>query len=195
MGSSTRSSPEASTSDERVFIGASYIDLSEADADFKALRQWYVDLGKPAAFDAVTIGRKASGEVRFHREPDRPQGSAADEHVAPSLAAGLGAALFPSVAADIPVGRLLEREILSTVAGVVAIALGRSDLRELGAQLDSAPACLIVAAAVEQEVGILAVLTNARSTIARSAIVDTDKIAHLTHHLDGAISRRQPRTS
>ena len=68
--------------DERVFLAASYLDVAEAEADFEALRQLYVDLGEAAGFDAVTIGRKASGEVRFHREPDRPPGSDADEHVA-----------------------------------------------------------------------------------------------------------------
>lgn len=195
MGSSNRSSSEASTSAERVFVAATYVDLSKADADYQALRRSYTDLGTPRAFDAVTIGRKASGEVRFHREPDGPQGSAADELAAPSLAVGLGAALFPSVAADIPVGRLVEREILSTVAGVVAIALGRSGLRDLGTHLDSSPAGLIVAAVVERQAGILAVLTNAHSTIARSATVDAEKIAQLTDHLERAESRRRQRTS
>jgi hypothetical protein len=195
MGSSTHSSLEASAHDERVFIGATYVDLSEADADYQALRQWYVDLGAPRAFDAVTLGRKASGEVRFHREPDRPPESAADERGSPSLAAGLGAALFPSVAADIPVGRQVEREILSAAAGVVSIAVGRSGLSDLGTHLDSSPAGLIVAAAADQQDGILAALTNAHSTIARPATVDAEKIATLADHLEGAASRRRRRTS
>ena len=103
MGSLNRSVVEAMP-EARVFLAASYLDVAEAEADFEALRRLYVDLGEAAGFDAVTIGRKASGEVRFHREPDRPPGSDADEHIAPSLAAGLAAALFPSVAADSPVG-------------------------------------------------------------------------------------------
>ena len=168
MGSSNRSPAEA-TPDERVFLAASYVDVAEAEADYEALRQLYVDLGEAPGFEAVTIGRKASGEVRFHREPDRAEGSAADEHVAPSLAAGLAAAPFPSVAADIPVGRLREREILGTTAGVVAIALGRSGLSELGEHLDSSSAGLIAAAPAEQQDRIRAVLTNAHATIARVA--------------------------
>jgi hypothetical protein len=195
MGSSTHSSLQASAHDERVFIGATYVDLPEADADYQALRQWYVDLGAPQAFDAVTLGRKASGAVRFHREPDRPPGSVADEPGSPSLAAGLGAALFPSVAADIPVGRQAEREILGAVAGVVAVAVGRSGLRALGTRLDSSPAGLIVAAAADQRDEILAALTNAHSTIARLATVDAKEIATLTDHLEGAASRRRRRTS
>ncbi len=194
MGSLNRSVVEAMP-DERVFLAASYLDVAEAEADFEALRRLYVDLGEAPGFDAVTIGRKASGEVRFHREPDRPPGSDADEHVAPSLAAGLAAALFPSVAADSPVGRLREREILAASAGVVAIALGRTDLSELGDRLDSSSAGLIAAAPAEQQDRIRAVLANAHATIARVASVDIEPIVRMTAHLQRAASKRRRGTS
>jgi len=192
MGSLNRSVVEAMPG-ERVFLAASYLDVAEAEADFEALRRLYVDLGEAPGFDAVTIGRKASGEVRFHREPDRPPGS--DEHVAPSLAAGLAAALFPSVAADIPVGRLKEREILGTAAGVVAIALGRSGLSEVGDHLDSSSAGLIAAAPAEQQDRIRAVLANAHATIARVVSVDIEPIVRMTGHLQRAASKRRRETS
>ena len=195
MGFSNRSAPQATRHDERVFIGASYLDIAEADADFEALRQFYADLGVASGFDAVTIGRKASGEVRFHREPDRPQGSATDEHVAPSLAAGLAAALFPSVAADIPVGRLEEREILGTVAGVVAIALGRSGLSTLGDQLDSSSAGLIAVGTAEQQDRIQTALTNARAAIAWVASVDVERIERTTDQVHRRASKRRRITS
>jgi len=195
MGSSNRSAPFAISPDERVFIGASYVDLAEAEADFEALRRSYVDLGEAPGFDAVTIGRKASGEVRFHREPDRPPGSDADEHVAPNLAGGLAAALFPSVAADIPVGRLEERETLGTVAGVVAIALGRSGLSEFGDQLDSSSAGLIAAAPAGSQDRIRAVLTNAHATIVRVASVDLEQIARTTDQVHRLASKRRRTTS
>ena len=194
MGFSNRSAPPATTPDERVFIGASYLDLAEADADFEALRQSWVDLCAAADFDAVTIGRKASGEVRFHREPDRSQGSVAGDHAAPSLAAGLGAALFPSVAADIPVGRLEEREILGTVAGVVAIALGRSGLSEFGDQLDSSSAGLIAVGTAEQQDRIRTALTNAHATIARVGSVDVERIVQTTDRVHRAASKRRRTT-
>ena len=75
------------------------------------------------------------------------------------------------------------------------IALGRTGLGEIGTHLNSSPAGLIVAAAAEQQDGILAVLTHARRTIARSATVDADRIAQMTERLEAAASRRQPRTS
>jgi len=194
MGSSNRSAPPATTPDERVFIGASYLDLAEADADFEALRQSCVDLCGAADFDAVTIGRKASGEVRFHREPDRSQGSVAGDHAASSLAAGLGAALFPSVAADIPAGRLEEREILGTVAGVVAIALGRSGLSKFGDQLDSSSAGLIAVGTADQQDRIRTALTNAHATIVWVASVDVEPIVRTTDKAHRAASRRRRTT-
>ena len=194
MGFSNRSAPPATTPDERVFIGASYLDLAEADADFEALRQSCVDLCGAADFDAVTIGRKASGEVRFHREPDRSQGSVAGDHAASSLAAGLGAALFPSVAADIPAGRLEEREILGTVAGVVAIALGRSGLSKFGDQLDSSSAGLIAVGTADQQDLIRTALTNAHATIVWVASVDVEPIVRTTDKAHRAASKRRRTT-
>lgn len=189
VDSSTRTSLNASDSDERVFIAATYADLPEADADFQSLRQLYADLGGPRSFDAVTIGRKASGEVRFHREPNRQEDSAEGGKRAPMLACGLGAAVFPSVAADIPVGRLSERRILGTVAGVVGIALGRSDLAHLGEHLDSSPAGLIVATGVELRDSVLAALTNARSVLARSAAINTEVIEQMNEHVLGTAAK------
>ena len=179
----------------RVFIGATYLDLAEAEADFVALRQSYLDLGALRDFDAVTIGRKASGEVRFHREPDRSKGSAAHDHADPDLAAGLAAALYPSVAADSPVGHLAEREVLGTVAGMVAIALGRNGLSDLGTHLDSSTASLIAAATVEQQDGILDVLTNVHATMTRSATVDIETIVRATDRLHRVASKGPRKTS
>lgn len=179
MGSSTHSSTDTSVLRERVFIGASYLDIPQADADFHAIRRLRVALGAPRTFDAVTIGRKASGETRFHRESVCPEDSTGDDRAAPGLAAGLGAALFPSVAADIPAARVSERKTLGKVAGIVAIALGRSGIAELGAHLDASAAGLIVAAEAHLQDRILATLTKARSTIARSAAVDTGTVEHM----------------
>ena len=194
MDSSTRASV-TSASDEHLFIGATYRDLPGADADFEALRQLYTDVGSPAALDAVTIGRKASGEVRFHRESGDARGLERGEPAAPGLAAGLAAALYPSVASDIPARRLAEREILSAVAGVVGIALGRASLQEVGTVLDSSTAILIVAATSDRQGAVRAVLANADSTVARSAIIDADKIERMAGQLDRAALRRGRQTS
>jgi len=112
MGSSTNASG-ASVSGEHLFIGATSRDLPGADADFETLRQLHTDEDHAVTLDAVTldavtIGRMASGEVRFHRESGDFRGPKRDEPPAPNLAAGLAAALFPSVAADIPAGRLIR---------------------------------------------------------------------------------------
>ena len=63
-----------------------------------------------ATFDAVTIAKKASGEARFGRR-HQTLGVVVDEHpVEWSLAAGLAAALYPSVGVDLSPEWLVDLE-------------------------------------------------------------------------------------
>ena len=130
----------------------------------------------PLELDAVIIGHKASGEARFyssHRDGGRPD---ADEPATWSLAAGLAAALYPSVFADAPRSLVVQRAVLGAVAGEVARTLGRRDLMALGSHVDEAPAALIVVAKTQHENGVREALFHADSVLARSAAVDLDLI-------------------
>ena len=163
-------------SDNRSFITATYTDVSQADGANATIRRLYAELGVPLGVDAVIIGHKASGEARFyssHRDGGRPD---ADESATWSLAAGLAAALFPSVAADAPRSLRVERAVLGVVAGEVARALGRRDLMALGSHVDEAPAALIVVAKTQHENAVREALCHAGSVLARSAAVDVDLI-------------------
>ncbi len=131
-------------SDEYAFVVAAYVDLAAADADYSAVHQLFSGFDTSIAFDAVTVGRKASGEIRFGQ---RPAGDRSPDGPSWSLAEGLAAALFPSVGADAPTTQLAAREILSAVSGEVSRRLGRDALRDLGAHLDGSAAAPVVAAA------------------------------------------------
>jgi len=158
------------------FITATYSDVSQADGDDATIRRLYVELGVPLGFDAVIIGHKASGEARFyssHRDGGRPD---ADEPATWSLAAGLAAALFPSVFADAPRDLMAQRAVLGAVAGEVGRALGRCDLMALGSHVDEAPAALVVVAKTQHENEVREALCHAGSVLARSATVDLDLI-------------------
>ena len=152
--------------DDHSFVVATYLDLAQADGDYAILRRLYEEFGEPLEFDAVTIGRKASGEARFHSGRQETW----------SLAAGLAAALLPSVGADAPSSLTVQRAVLSSVAGEVGRALGRSNLVELGLHVDEAPAALVVAARAEHGSRICEALRYARSVLVRSAAVDVDLI-------------------
>jgi len=156
-------------SDEYAFVVATYVDLAAADADYSAVHQLFSGLQPSIAFDAVTVGRKASGEIRFGQRPARDRGPDGPSW---SLAEGLAAALFPSVGADAPATQLAAREILSAVSGEVSRRLGRDALRDLGAHLDGSAAALVVAAASAHENRVGEALTRARSMMTRTAPVD-----------------------
>ncbi len=175
-------------SDDLSFITATYADVSQADGDDAIIRRLYVELGVPLGFHAVIVGHKASGEARFyssHRDGARPD---ADEPATWSLAAGLAAALYPSVFADAPRSLAVQRAVLGAVAGEVAQALGRCDLMALGSHVDEAPAALIVVAKTQHEQRVREALCHAGSVLARPAAVDSDLIRRAAADID-AISR------
>ena len=151
---------------DQSFVVATYTDLAQANGDYATLRMVYEELGAPLEFDAVTIGRKASGEARFHSGQKETW----------SLAAGLAAALLPSVGADAPTSLMVQRAVLCAVAGEVGRALARSNLMVLGSHVDESPAALVVVARAELESRIREALHHARSVLVRSAAVDLDLI-------------------
>ena len=159
-----------------IFIAAPYVDLSRVDADCEVLQRLLDDPAPPDVVDCVSVGRKASGEVRFHREHGRDRSPELAASPSWSLAAGLALALFPSIAGDIPASQVVEREMLGAVAGVVAGALGRAALHELGLSLDSFPAGLIVTTTPAGEQRVCPALTNAQSSMSRRASVDVEAI-------------------
>ncbi len=162
--------------EDRLFITATYADLSQADGDYASIRRLSDQFGAALGLEAVIIGRKASGETRFYSS-DRDGGRRdADERASWSLAAGLAAALLPSVAADPPRSLVVQRATLCVVAGEVARSLGRHNLMALGSHVDQAPAALLVVAEEERENGVREALCHASGVLARSAAVDLDLI-------------------
>ncbi len=162
--------------DDRLFITATYVDLSQADGDHASIRRLNDQFGAALGLEAVIVGRTASGEARFYssdRDGCRPD---ADDRATWSLSAGLAAALLPSVAADAPRSLVVQRAVLGVVAGEVARSLGRRKLMALGSHVDESPATLIVAAKTEHENVIREALCHASSVLARSAAVDLDLI-------------------
>ena len=161
------------------FVVATHGDLSEADADFSAIERLYEEHDAVATFDAVTIAKKASGEARFGRR-HRQLGVVVGEHpVEWSLAAGLAAALYPSVGVDLSPEWLVDLEFLNAVAGTVQRGLGRAGLTAIGEHLDGRSAALIAACAtgidrtVEDQLGAL------RPVVVRHMAVDVGAIAQL----------------
>lgn len=155
-----------------VFVAVGARDLAAADAALEELR---VKAAVPSEqVDAVSIGRKRNGERRFHREALDPTNGAARV----SIAAGLAAALYPSVGGDMPASRVADRAALHAVAGRIADALGRPTLMEFGELLDDWPAAVIAAA------------PDADRDILVGALADTGSPAVRTSALDDVVLER-----
>lgn len=154
---------------ERTLIAVAMSDLAAADAAFERLV--HGGLGPGATRDVVTIGRSRSGVVRFDRET--PVGGPGPTC---SIAAGVAAALYPSVGADLPGVRALERTVLSAVAGRIALAVGRKGMLELGEHLDSASAALIACVPAGIRAQVLDAVGDDGVVLTCSLVLDVDDI-------------------
>ena len=175
-----------------VCIAAAYLDLAKADADHVVLRHPRVDSVSTDACDCVTLGRKSSGEVRLYRGPDLEHAAACADGPTRCVAAGLALALFPSIGADIPASRVLERAVLGAVAGVVACALGRADLHEFGTLLDSSSAGLITATTPTNEEQARSALVHAEASMSRLVSVDLEAVERAARLI---AARHRPRAA
>ena len=174
---------------EYAFAAATVRDLAAADAVFDDLCSLAASEG--CSVDAVTLGRKSSGEIRFHREVSSIRRSAPGV----DLAAGLAFALFPSIGADHPANRAADRALLCGVAGRVSQAVGRRGLLELGQVIDDAAAAVIVAVPLARERVVVAVLSDAGQVVVRKAAIDTaalDRAAQVAR-LSATANRAGPR--
>ena len=170
-------------------VVASHGDLSEADADFSAIERLYEEQDALAAFDAVTIAKKASGEARFGRRHRQLGVAADDEPVEWSLAAGLAAALYPSVGVDLSSRWLVDLETLSAVAGTVQRGLGRAGLTAVGEHLDGRSAALIAACTIGIDRTVEDQLGASRPVVVRHISVDVGDIALHCHQASRSRSK------
>lgn len=162
---------------EYVVVAARYGDLPEADAVFSAVGLLYKRRDLMSTFDAATIGQKATGEVRFgtwHRRWVAPR---AEGSIRWSWAAGLAAALYPSVGVDLSAARSAEFELLSACAGAVQRGFKRGALSDLGRHLDAASAGLIVVCRPALKDEVCELLCGSGGWISRSLSVDSGAIA------------------
>jgi hypothetical protein len=159
---------------EYVFVAVGARDLAAADAVVEVLRTV-----EPAditgSVDVVSIGRKRNGEVRFHSEASDPEPSPSRV----SAAAGLAAALYPSVGADLPADRAAHRAALNAVAGRVADAVGRPAVMQFGEVLDASSAAVIAVAHLADRDVLLDALTDSDSVVVCTGTLDIVFLEHV----------------
>jgi uncharacterized membrane protein len=134
--------------DTFIVLAASYDTLGAAEADYHAVRDFYLTSGLLDTYDAAVITRDDGGKVRIVVKHEQPTRQGAWRGLGIGLVGGALVALFPAV--GIGAGLLLGGAGgagLGTLAGHVTAGLRRADLKDLGELLDEGHSGLLVVAA------------------------------------------------
>src|SRR3954452_10258224 len=128
-----------------AYIGV-YADVEDATSDYDAVKALHVEAGLIDAYDAAVVERRDDGQVKIVKKHETPTRVGGVMGGGLGLATGLVIALFPAAAIG---GGLLAATtgggaVLGAVAGHAAAGMSRHDLKELGEQLDSGTAGLVV---------------------------------------------------
>lgn len=160
-----------------VYAGV-YSSVDTAEADYQAVKDLYYGTDLIDTFDAAVIGKKENGKVKIYKKHEQPTRHGGWTGAGWGLATGVVIALFPAAA----IGTGLLAGTTAIGAGVGALAghasggMSRSDLKEVGEELDAGEAALIVAAASDMESKVADVLTRADKVVKKPMQVDQDAL-------------------
>ncbi len=156
-----------------------YASVDEALEDYDAVHALHTEAGLIDAYDAAVVERRLDGKVKIVKKHETPTRVGGVLGGGVGLATGLVIALFP--AAAIGGGLLLATggggAILGAVAGHAAAGMSRSDLKELGEELDNGQAGLVVVAVADMESKVEASMKRAEKIQAKQLKADQQAIA------------------
>src|SRR5262245_7723420 len=123
---------------------ATYSNVSDAEADLKALRELHGKLGTSSKFDAAVISKTEKGKVKINKTYEAGTRESALKGLGFGLAAGLVAAIFPPVGitAALAAGGTGGAAI-GAIVGHVQRGMPRDDLKRIGDMLYLSEAALI----------------------------------------------------
>jgi len=155
-----------------------YANVEDALADYEAVHDLHTKAGLIDAYDAAVVERKADGKVKIVKKHETPTRVGGVLGGGVGLATGLVIALFP--AAAIGGGLLLATggggAVLGAVAGHAAGGMSRSDLKDLGEDLDNGQAGLVVVAVSDMESKVRAAMKRADKIQEKQLRVDQKAI-------------------
>lgn len=165
--------------DTYIAFIAVYPNKELAQADYDVVKEVFGKEGLVDAYDAALVERKANGKVHIAKKHETPTRVGGVLGGGVGLATGLVVALFPFAAIG---GGLLAATagggaVLGAVAGHAAAGMSRSDLKELGEQLDEGQAGLVVVAVADVEARVRDALKSADKVIEKELKADEEAIA------------------
>jgi uncharacterized membrane protein len=160
-----------------AYVGV-YPSVADAEADYELVKDLHTEAGLVDAYDAALIERRADGKVKITKKHETPTRVGGVLGAGVGLATGLVVALFPFAAIG---GGLLAATTaggaaLGAVAGHAAAGMSRTDLKELGEQLDAGEAGLVVVAVSDMGAKVKEAMRRAQSVEAKELKADTADI-------------------
>ncbi len=160
-----------------VYVGV-YDELADAEADYQLVKDLHTEAELIDAYDAAIVERREDGKVKIAKKHETPTRAGGVLGGGVGLATGLVVALFPFAAIG---GGLLAATTaggaaLGAVAGHAAAGMSRSDLKELGEQLDAGQAGLVVVAVADMGAKVERAMQRAKKTEAKELKADTAEI-------------------
>jgi uncharacterized membrane protein len=160
-----------------VYVGV-YSHRADAEADYEFVKDLHTEANVIDAYDAAVIERRADGKVKIVKKHETPTRVGGVAGAGVGLATGLVVALFPFAAIG---GGLLALTtgggaVLGAVAGHAAAGMSRQDLKELGEELDSGQAGLVVVAVSDMGAKVEKAMKKAEKVERKELKADTAEL-------------------
>jgi len=161
-----------------VFTGV-YQDKEAAEADYDLIKEMFSSADLVDGYDAAVIERREDGKVKLGKKHETPTRVGGVLGGGVGLATGVVLALFPfaAVGSGLLAATAGGGALLGAVAGHAAAGMSRSDLKELGEQLDAGQAGLVVVAVADMESRVRDALKRADKLEEKQLKVDQDAMA------------------
>jgi uncharacterized membrane protein len=160
-----------------AFVGV-YGSVEAAEADYQLVKDLHVEAGLIDGYDAAVIERRDGGKTKIVKKHETPTRVGGVLGGGVGLATGLVVALFPfaAIGGGLLVTTTAGGAILGAVAGHAAAGMSRHDLKELGEQLDTGEAGLVVVAVSDMGAKVQRAMKRADKLEEKQLKADTEEL-------------------
>lgn len=160
-----------------VYVGV-YSDVDGALEDYDNVKDLHTKAGVIDAYDAAVLQRTTEGKVKIVKKHETPTRVGGVLGGGVGLATGLVIVLFPAAAigGGLLLGTTAGGALLGSLAGHAAAGMSRSDLKELGEELDAGQAGLVVVAVSDMEAKVKAAMKRAEKLQEKQLAADSKAI-------------------
>jgi uncharacterized membrane protein len=160
-----------------AYVGV-YDHLADAEADYQLIKELHTEADLIDAYDAAVIERRDGGKTKIVKKHETPTRVGGVLGGGVGLATGLVVALFPfaAIGGGLLLGTTAGGAVIGAVAGHAAAGMSRSDLKELGEQLDTGQAGLVVVAVSDMGAKVERAMKRAAKVQEKELKADTEEL-------------------